>query len=57
METVYINKCSEQQLVDCTYDDEYKNRGCIGGWYHYAWRYVKDFGLTLSSSYPYVASV
>lgn len=44
---------SEQELVDCSWN--YQNMGCRGGWYFWAWNYLKDrVGITLTSSYPYV---
>jgi len=45
---------SEQQLVDCSRG--YRNQGCNGGWYFWAWDYVKSFGgLNAQSSYKYTA--
>lgn len=32
---------SEQELVDCA-RGTYKNNGCNGGWYDWAWNYVAD---------------
>lgn len=42
---------SEQDLVDCS--KSYGNQGCNGGWYHYAWNYVKANGISTLSAYPY----
>jgi len=45
---------SEQELVDCSRG--YSNQGCNGGWYHWAWNYVKAVGgLSSTSQYPYTA--
>jgi len=44
---------SEQQLVDCS--QEYGNNGCGGGLGLEALNYIRDFGQTLNSSYPYTA--
>lgn len=46
---------SEQQLVDCS--SAYGNAGCNGGFYTYAWDYVKKaIGSQTYSSYPYTAA-
>lgn len=45
---------SEQQLVDCS--RAYRNQGCNGGWYFWAWDYVGSFGgLNTQQQYKYVA--
>uniref|UniRef100_N1QXW2 Thiol protease SEN102 n=1 Tax=Aegilops tauschii TaxID=37682 RepID=N1QXW2_AEGTA len=44
-------RLSVQELVDCNI----QNYGCNGGDYWYAFRYVKENGLTTESSYPYKA--
>ena len=41
---------SEQQLLDC---DLIPNMGCNGGEARYAFRYVKENGLTTSDQIPY----
>jgi len=47
---------SEQQLVDCSSAQPYGNTGCNGGYGVRALEYIKDFGQTTGSSYPYVAA-
>jgi hypothetical protein len=54
---------SPQQLVDCakgvTTGDpqtEYENEGCNGGWYYWAWNYLKLNGQELDADYPYTAT-
>lgn len=44
---------AEQQLVDCS--RKYGNQGCSGGFNYQGLAYVKDHGITSTSSYPYVA--
>ena len=44
---------SEQQLVDCSKPQG--NHGCNGGWPSSALNYVKSYGITTGSAYPYVA--
>ena len=44
-----------QQFVDCSWD--YKNNGCNGGWYFWAYDYLKEEPAKLAkeSDYPYTA--
>ena len=42
---------SPQQLVDCS--SAYRNDGCDGGWYFYAYDYLEDYKLMTEDSYPY----
>jgi len=44
-------RISEQQLVDCLYD----NKGCNGGWMSTAWRFQERQGYMYDSDYPYVS--
>lgn len=44
---------SEQQLVDCSKPQG--NHGCNGGWPSSALNYVKAYGITSESAYPYTA--
>ena len=54
LKTGQIVDLSEQELVDCS--TRYGNHGCNGGWYFYAWDYVKaKGGLALEKDYPYAA--
>jgi C1A family cysteine protease len=45
---------AEQQLVDCSW--AYGNNGCNGGLFANGYAYVRDYGLELNSTYPYVAN-
>ena len=45
---------AEQQLVDCSW--AYGNAGCNGGLFASGYAYVRDYGLELNSTYPYVAN-
>ena len=44
---------AEQQLVDCS--GSYGNHGCNGGYPSAALKYIRDKGITTTSSYPYTA--
>lgn len=45
---------AEQQLVECSW--AYGNNGCSGGLFANGYAYVKQYGLELASSYPYLAT-
>ena len=45
---------SEQQLIDCSGD--FGNMGCLGGYMDDAFEYVRRYGLTTYTNYPYTAS-
>jgi C1A family cysteine protease len=44
---------SEQELVDCS--AAYGNQGCNGGWMTNAFTYMKVYGISKETSYPYTA--
>ena len=44
------------QLLECTQGEEYRNRGCAGGWPSLNFMYIHDNGgLDTEESYPYRA--
>ena len=45
---------SEQQLVDCA-GGEFLNGGCNGGWYYWAYQYLRHNLLESETDYPYTA--
>jgi len=46
---------SEQQIVDCSFS-WIGNKGCMGGWYQWAWQYLKKAGGSeTEADYPYKA--
>lgn len=46
-------RLSKQQIVDCTRNARYRNRGCNGGSVRSAFQYIKDVGLMKDQEYPY----
>jgi len=45
---------SEQELVDCSWS--HSNQGCNGGWYFWAWNYLKPLGgIIQTKDYTYTA--
>lgn len=44
---------SEQQLVSCS--QSYGNNGCNGGWYYWAWDYMKGHAQETEADYPYTS--
>lgn len=48
-----IVKLSEQDLIDCSSTDQYKNQGCGGGNPENAFSYVKKEGIVSDKDYPY----
>lgn len=49
----YPPNISDQELVDCS--RPYGNKGCQGGYMHFAYNYVLEHGINLSKDYPYKA--
>ena len=43
-----------QELVDCT-QSLLKNHGCSGGWYYYAYQWLKNSKTMRESDYPYTS--
>lgn len=51
-----LTTLSPQQLVDCATDAAgYGSNGCSGGWYYWAWDYLKTHGQETNANYPYTA--
>ena len=52
---VIFYNCGEQQLLDCS--TAFGTKGCAGGWYEKAWRYMISSKVSQMSnaSYPYIA--
>jgi len=44
---------SEQQLVSCS--SAFGNNGCNGGWYYWAWDYMKAHAQETEANYPYTS--
>jgi len=44
---------SPQQLVSCS--SAYGNAGCGGGWYYWAWNYMKTHAQVSEANYPYTS--
>jgi cathepsin L len=44
---------AEQQLVSCS--SSYGNNGCGGGWYYWAWNYMKKTAQENTVNYPYTS--
>lgn len=47
---------SPQQLIDCSSNEEYGNKGCTGGEVDNAFWYVIDNGITTEPKYPYTGT-
>ncbi len=60
MESAHFNatgkllKLSEQQLIDCSNNDTYNERGCNGGNVGRGFNYFRDYDVLKNSDYPYV---
>lgn len=53
--TGHLVSLSEKNLVDCTDNDKYGNKGCSGGFFDAAFKYIRDnHGLDTEKSYPYL---
>ena len=48
---------SEQQLLDCTYNNVSGNFGCDGGWSDKCLKYASLNGMIKTSDYAYLAKV
>ncbi|KAM3720267.1 Cathepsin [Dirofilaria immitis] len=54
LQTGKLINFSEQNLIDCSSNDNYDNYGCLGGFILEAFRYVVDNdGINTEESYPY----
>lgn len=53
-----FKRLSEQQLIDCTFNDRrYMSYGCDGGWPDNGFEYVKQNGVVEEAIYPYKLKV
>ena len=48
---------SAQQIIDCSSNSIYGNKGCEGGQFFYGWRYFVDYFSAQDSSYSYKGTV
>jgi cathepsin L len=50
-----LTQFSTQQVVDCS--AAFGNVGCTGGWFYWAWEYLKTNSLMTEISYPYFSGL
>lgn len=47
-------KLSEQQIIDCTMHNEFRNYGCMGGSLERTFRYAQSKPIIEDKYYPYI---